>query len=275
MVGWVEAHLFHRLSEEILRVAHQVLVQRVVLRHEDNHRFPVAPPRPARLLPCAGDTAGVACHHHHIQSTDVHPQFQRVGADYTQQFTVEKPAFDLAPLLRRVARTIRHQSFLQLGGAPFRQLVSIAQYQLGGHARFGENQRAPARFRQRGHDGSALHIGAQSLKALADNGWIPQYKIALRTRRTVLLNQRAGQSRERLRRLLRVADCGGGEDKLRTCPVKLRQPTQPAQHQRHMRAKHATIGVHFIHYHIPQFAQETRPGGVVGQDTHMQHVGIG
>ena len=42
-----------------------------------------------------------------------------------------------------------------------------------------------------------------------------------------------------------------------------------------MRTKYAAVGVHFIDDNEAQGFEEILPGGVVGEDPRVQHVGVG
>ena len=52
-------------------------------------------------------------------------------------------------------------------------------------------------------------------------------------------------------------------------------PPQPAQHARHLRAEHAAIGMRLVNDDVLQMAEELGPQRMVGQDTGVQHVGVG
>ena len=60
----------------------------------------------------------------------------------------------------------------------------------------------------------------------------------------------------------------------RVGPVERTQSFEPPDHIRHMAAKNAAIGMHFVDDDIAQVLEECRPAGMVRQNPHMQHVGI-
>ena len=66
-------------AEEILRVAHEVLVDGRVVRDEHGQRLIFRAPRPSGLLPGAGDGARVADHQRQVQRADIDSQLEGVG----------------------------------------------------------------------------------------------------------------------------------------------------------------------------------------------------
>ena len=118
LVGVVEDRRLDRPLEELLRVAAEELVERVLAGDVDGEPAP-APPRPAPHLPQAGDGAGEGDADRRVELADVDPQLERVGRDHRQQLAARQPRLDLAPLLRRVAAAV--------GGDPLRQLRLAAR----------------------------------------------------------------------------------------------------------------------------------------------------
>ena len=72
-------------SPQVVGVGHDVLVEGTAAGHQKGCRRGATSPRAARLLPRAGDTAGVTRHNHSIQPADIHSQFQSVGSDDAAQ----------------------------------------------------------------------------------------------------------------------------------------------------------------------------------------------
>ena len=93
--------------------------------------------------------------------------------------------------------------------------------------------------------------------------------------RPVAVDQQEVESGEPLRQLDRVGDRGAGEHEARLAAVGPGQPPQPPQHVGHVGAEHAAVGVRLVHHHPGQVGQEIAPGTVIGQDAHVQHVGVG
>ena len=93
----VEDRRFDAPAEQRSRLAHEVLVERVLAR--DEHREPVAAPsRAAPLLPQRGDGPGEADRDHAVEQADVDPELERVRRRDAEQLALEQPPLDLAPL---------------------------------------------------------------------------------------------------------------------------------------------------------------------------------
>ncbi len=73
---------------------------------------------------------------------------------------------------------------------------------------------------------------------------------------------------------LRLGDGGGGQDELRPGAVVGADAPQPSQHLGHVAAHDAPVGVDFINHHELEAGKKAGPGGVIGQQPHMQHVGL-
>jgi len=67
--------VLHRFAEELLRMAHQILIQRIIQADEHIEGSFTAPAGTSGLLPCGGHRARVASKHGSIQPTDIHAQF--------------------------------------------------------------------------------------------------------------------------------------------------------------------------------------------------------
>ena len=89
------------------------------------------------------------------------------------------------------------------------------------------------------------------------------------TRRDVL---EAGQA---LGQLDRVGDRRRGEQEARLGAVGRGDPPQPPQHVGDVRAEHAAVDVRLVDDDDGEVGEEVAPGGVVGQDPDVQHVGVG
>ena len=104
----VEDRRLDSAAEQRLRLAHEVLVERVLAR--DQHREPVAaPPGSAPLLAQARDRAGEADRDHAVEQADVDPELERVRRAHAEQLAREEPLLDLAPLRGRVAGPVRRE----------------------------------------------------------------------------------------------------------------------------------------------------------------------
>ena len=92
-------------AEQRLRLAHEVLVERVLAG--DENREPVSAPAGASpLLAQAGDRAGEADRDRAVEQADVDSELERVGRRHAQQLALDQPPLDLAALLRRVSGAI-------------------------------------------------------------------------------------------------------------------------------------------------------------------------
>ena len=109
----VEDRRLHRPLEELLRVAAEELVERVLAG--DVERQPLAaPPGPAPHLAQARDRAGEGDADRRVELADVDPELERVGGDHREQLARRQARLDLPALLRRVAGPV--------GGDPLREL---------------------------------------------------------------------------------------------------------------------------------------------------------
>ena len=102
----VEDRRLDAAAEQRLRLAHEVLVERVLRGDEDGE--PVAAPAGAApLLAQARDRPGKADRDRAVEQADVDAELERVGRGDAEQLALDEPALDVAPLLRRVARAVR------------------------------------------------------------------------------------------------------------------------------------------------------------------------
>ena len=113
LVGVVEDRRLDRPPEELLGVAAEELVERVLAGDVDGEAAAAAP-RPAPHLPQAGDGAGEGDADRRVELADVDPQLERVGGDDREQLAGGQPRLDLAPLLRRVAAAVGRDPLRQL-----------------------------------------------------------------------------------------------------------------------------------------------------------------
>ena len=102
----VEDRGLDRAVEELVGVAAEELVQRVLARDVDGEAAP-APPGATPQLAQGRDGAGERDADRGVERADVDAELERVGRDDPEQLALDEPAFQLAPLLRRVAGTVR------------------------------------------------------------------------------------------------------------------------------------------------------------------------
>ncbi len=77
----IDAAVLRRPREKIFGIFHDKLIQRIAPADENRQRMAGSPARAPRLLPGAGDRAGVACHDAGLQIADIDTKLQRIGAD--------------------------------------------------------------------------------------------------------------------------------------------------------------------------------------------------
>ena len=94
-------------------------------------------------------------------------------------------------------------------------------------------------------------------------------------RSAVGVDQPEGLADQPLGELDRVGDRRRGEDEPRARAVQPGDPAQPAQHVRDVGPEHAPVGVGLVDDHPPEAGEEVAPALVVGQDAHVEHVGVG
>ena len=138
--------------EQRLRLAHEVLVERVLARDEDRQAV-AAPPGAAPLLAEARHRAGEAGRDHAVEQPDVDAELERVGRGDSEQLAGGQPLLDLAPLCRRVAGAVRGEPVAVLraepvGGEPVDQLRRLPALR--------EAERAQPALDERGHQARRL-----------------------------------------------------------------------------------------------------------------------
>ena len=83
------------------------------------------------------------------------------------------------------------------------------------------------------------------------------------------------QPRQPLGELDGVGDRRAREQEARLGAVGVGDPPQPAQHVGHVRAEDAAVDVRLVDDDHREVGEEVAPAAVVGQDPHVQHVGVG
>ena len=109
----VEDRGLDRAVEELVRVAAEELVQRVLARDVDGEAAAAAAGA-APHLPQARDGAGERDADRRVERADVDAELQRVGGDDAEQLALDEPALQLAPLLGRVAGAVGRDPVRQL-----------------------------------------------------------------------------------------------------------------------------------------------------------------
>jgi hypothetical protein len=266
----VEDRRFDPAPQKRSRLAHEVLVERVLARHE--HREPVPPPaRSAPLLPQRGHGSGEADRDHAVEQADVDPELERVRRGNAQQLAFEQATLDLAPLLGRVARAVGRER-----GVVAQAIGREAVDQLRGTAALGEAERAQAARDQVGHQlrGLAERAGAQAELHVGERR-VPERHGPLGARRGIVPDHRCLGPDQACAQLAGVRDRRGGEQELRFRSVDPREPAQPPQDVRHVRAENAAIDMCLVDDHVGEVREHVAPAVVVGQHAHVEHVRVG
>ena len=107
-VGVVEDRRLDAALEQRRRLAHEVLVERV-LRGDEDREAVLAAAGASPLLAEARDRAREADRDRAVEVADVDAELERVGRRDAEQLALDEPPLDLAPLLRRVAGAVRRE----------------------------------------------------------------------------------------------------------------------------------------------------------------------
>ena len=78
-----------RLGEEVIRMTQQILIDRVVAGQQHGEAFVVTPAAAARLLPTAGDRAGIVHQQRDVERADVDAELERVRGRDAAEVAVE------------------------------------------------------------------------------------------------------------------------------------------------------------------------------------------
>ena len=79
---------------------------------------------------------------------------------------------------------------------------------------------------------------------------------------------------QRLGQLRRVRDGRGGEDELRLGAVRPREPAQPPEDVRDVRAEDAAVDVRLVDDDVAEVREHVAPAVVVREHAHVEHVGV-
>ncbi len=112
-------------------------------------------------------------------------------------------------------------------------------------------------------------------EAFIDHRRVIEQKMAFAAGRAVLIDDGHGFPGQLFGQFPRIANRCRSQDKLRAGPVELRYALQAPNDVRHMRAKNAPVGVHFVDDHKAQMAEKIHPVGVMRQNAGMEHIGVG
>ncbi len=110
---------------------------------------------------------------------------------------------------------------------------------------------------------------------LSSSGRVVYQEMFFTVGRAILVNNGDRFLNQSFCELLRVGDGRRGEDELGLAAVKAADALHPAEDIGDMRAEHAPVGVHFVNDDKSQGGEKILPGGVVGQDARVEHIGVG
>ena len=118
--------------------------------------------------------------------------------------------------------------------------------------------------------------GAALAEILVGERRVPDRDLPSWRRRAVDVDQaEVLQPRQALGQLDRVGDRGGGEQEARGRAVGGGDPAQAAQDVGDVGAEHAAVDVRLVDDDDREVREQLGPGGVVGEDSDVEHVGIG
>src|SRR5580693_4976315 len=98
--------MFGSVAEEIIRMAHDKLIE--WRRRSDHHRAgaSVASASSACPLQRSGDGSGVARHHYRVERSHVDPEFQRARAYDAADAAIAQAALDFAAFIRQISAAV-------------------------------------------------------------------------------------------------------------------------------------------------------------------------
>ena len=273
----VEDHSLDGPAEDILRVAHYILVDRCVHCHQHCHRFPVTPAGTARLLKETSERAGVADNHGCVQPAYIYAKLQCGSSAHPDQFTRKKPALDLAALRRQVASPVGSHFIHQVRRGVAQGFDYISINQLRRDLGFGKDDCGDARADQVRSRFVRLDVSAAArpVAALADLRRVPENVCLLAARAAVAINQVHRPAKKLQCDILGVGDGRGAENEYRIRAVMPADSVQPAEEIGGIGAEKAGISVQFIDYDILQAPQELGPAGMLWQEACVKHIGVG
>ena len=272
----VDDRLLDAAPQEAVRLAHEVLVERVLAGHQHGVAVP-GPAGPAPALPQARDRAGEAGDERDVEAADVDAELERLRRDHGVELVVEQAPLDVAALLGRVAGAVGlDPARLAAPAAVLEAAADVPVHELRRLAR--RRERDHPRARQHALGGDVARLGE---RALAHAGRrvlerrVPEHHRPLRPRRLVLVHHLERRADQALGELLRVADGRRGEHEARVGAVLRAEPAQAPHHLGDVAAEHAPVHVRLVEHHVAELVQELRPALVGGEDADVQHVGVG
>ena len=268
----VEDRRLDRSREQRLRLAHEVLVERVLARDQDGEAGAAAA-GPPPLLPQRRDRPREADRDRAVERADVDPQLERVGRRDAEQVARHQPLLDLAALRRRVAGAVRrqprrHRRLDPLGREAVDQLDRLAALR---EADRPQALRDEAGQQARGvaeRAGADAELGVDQLR-------VPERDRPLGRRRGVAVDHRGRLAEQRLRQLRGVRDRRRGEHELRLRAVDARQPAEAPEDVRDVRPEDAAVDVRLVDDDEAEVREHVAPAVVMRQHADVEHVRVG
>ena len=274
-----DARLLMRTAEEEVRVAHQVLVQGVVPRHQEGHGGVAAASAPARLLPRAGDASRIPCEQGGVQVADVYAELQCVGRRHAQEPARLQVPLHAPAVLRQIGAPIGRHTLGKGDGLPAQQVPDGPVHQLRHPAGAHEGHGAHLPLDQARHQlgdlsRGALALGHRVVFRVVAEGRVPEGELLAAGRRTVRRDLVKGQPRQASGKVAGVGDGGRAEDELRVGAVACAETPEPADQPRHVGAEDAAVDVSLIQHDEAQAGQRLGPYAVIRQDPDVEHVRV-
>ena len=267
--------MLRRGAEEIVGVLDHILVQRSGRGHQNGQRRVLAPSGAARLLPGAGDGAGIAAQHARREGADVDAQLQRIGGHDHVHLARSQAALDFATLGGQIAAAVAaHTAGKAVGGTG--AFLEVPGDDLHLNPAFAKHDGGNIISQKPFGDAPDLvdHAAADAQLAV-DHGRVVKHEMPLAHGRAVFGDggdfppgQLGGQ-------LHGVGDGGAAQDEARVAAIKRAQAHQAAKHVGQMASEYAAVGVQFVDDDVFEIFKQLDPSGMVGEDVGVQHVRVG
>ena len=101
LIKGIQHRILHRTLEKIPGMAHEILIQGILLGKEKNEGITLPSTYPATPLPGRHDGAGIADQNADIKISYVNAELKGAGGNNAQQLTVGQPRLDFPPILRQ------------------------------------------------------------------------------------------------------------------------------------------------------------------------------
>jgi len=254
---------------------HDELIQRKGPADQNRQGKARSPPRPARLLPGAGNGPGIPPDNAGIQPSDVDSELQGIGADHSQHLSVPEPLFNLPANLWEISPTVPPDE-IPIPFFPFDSILKVFGQYLHVKPAGGEYDGLNSPLYERVRQASGrTEVAPPNAKLLVDYRWVVKEEELLRRGCSVLVDQFNRALKQLLRQLPGVGNGGGTADELRPRPIEIADALYPSEHVGHVGAKDPTVGVKLVDDDVPQVLKELDPLGMVRKDARMEHIRIG